>query len=429
MNFSERDQRVIWHPYTPAKGTVKPCPIKSARGSYLYDYNGQRIIDAISSWWVNTHGHGHPHIAEKVSEQIKQLDHVIFAGFTHEPAIALAERLLERLPDNQARIFYSDNGSTAVEVALKTAIQYYLNKGQKRSRIVAFEEAYHGDTFGAMSVSAHSIFTAAFTELTFEIHRIKLPANGNEQLSLDMLESFLKSGEVAAFIFEPLVLGAGGMLMYEPKALNRLIQLCKKYDTLTIADEVMTGFYRTGRFFASDYLTVKPDIFCLSKGITGGVLPLGVTSCSKDVFSAFDSDDIQKTLFHGHSYTGNPVACAAALAAMDLYDMQACAENVDRINKAHLFFKKRIEKHPLVVDARVTGTIIAIEIKTAAQTSYTNTIRETIVAFFMEKRILIRPLGNVIYVLPPYCISAADLHYIYDSIEAFCEKLLRQKDL
>lgn len=423
MNLTERDHKSIWHPYTPFTKKPESLPIVKAKGAYIYDDKGRKIIDAISSWWVTTHGHAHPHISKGVAKQIATLDHVIFAGFTHEPAIELAERLLLHLPDNQKRLFYSDNGSTAVEVGLKMALQYYYNKGEKRQKIIAFENAYHGDTFGAMSVSGKSIFTAPFDDLTFEVNRIKLPASGELTNTLTALEKILSSNDVAAFIFEPLVLGAGGMLMYEAEALDKLIAACKKYDTITIADEVMTGFYRTGTFFASLQLKEQPDILCLSKGITGGTLPLGATSCSDKIFEAFIEDDISKTLFHGHSYTGNPVVCAAAIAAMDLYEKPQCLKNITRINKKHLGFLKKIKALPNVNDARLKGTILAIEVTTDEKTSYTNKLRDSITAFFMEKKILIRPLGNVIYVLPPYCITSKDLDYIYHNITTFLTTL------
>jgi len=419
----QKDKDLIWHPYTHLKTADDIIPIAKARGTYLYDERGRKIIDAISSWWVNTHGHGHPHIVRRIAQQAKQLDHVIFAGFTHEPAVSLAERLLKHLPCNQKKLFFSDNGSTAVEVALKMALQYFHNKGTIRTGILAFENAYHGDTFGAMAVSGRSVFTAPFDELTFEINRLPLPDADNIDALLKHTESLLQKGQMAAFIFEPLVLGAGGMLMYEAKFLDALMALCKKHQTFTVADEVMTGFYRTGTFFASSQLTFKPDIMCLSKGITGGTLPLGVTSCTQEIFDAFVDDDMAKSLFHGHSYTGNPIVCAAAGAALDLYEDGKCVEKVAAISESHLKFYHKIKNHKALKNVRVTGTIMAFELASTETTSYTNTLKKVIYAHFLAKGILLRPLGNVFYILPPYCISRKDLKYIYDCISNFLNKL------
>jgi len=420
--LSERDAHAVWHPYTSLKNADIHIPIVKAKGAYLYAENGDKYIDAVSSWWVNTHGHCHPYIAKKVYQQIKKLDHVIFAGFTHATAIELAERLLSHLPENQNKIFFSDNGSTAVEVAIKMALQYYYNKEINKKNIIAFKNAYHGDTFGAMSVSGDSLFTTPFKDLTFDVIRIEEPVKNNETAALNQLKEVLERKDVAAFIFEPLVLGAGGMMMYEAPILDEMMALCKKHHVITIADEVMTGFFRTGHFFACDVLKNKPDIFCLSKGITGGTMPLGVTSCTQKIQNAFIDDDVLKTLYHGHSYTANSVACSAALASMDLYEKQNFIKHVKRIEKKHNYFLKSIKTHSSLTDVRQKGTILALEIKTESQTTYTNSIREEIKSFFLNKKILIRPLGNILYLMPPYCITNRDLDYIYGTIEAFLDK-------
>lgn len=410
-----RDSKVVWHPYTPMKLWPEAIGIVKGEGVYLYDEEGNKYIDAISSWWVNLHGHAHPYIAEKVSEQLRTLEHCIFAGFTHEPAVQLAEKLLSILPGNQAKIFYSDNGSTAVEVALKMSMQYWANIGKPRKKIVAIEGAYHGDTFGAMSVSARSIFTNTFNDYLFDTEFIPFPFADGEQ-SILHLEALLQSGEVAAFIAEPLVQGTAGMMMYDESVLEQYFSLCKKYDTIIIADEVMTGFGRTGTLFACDSVSSAPDIICLSKGLTGGTMPMGVTACTQQIFDAFYDDDRLKTLYHGHSYTANPVACAAALASFDLTVNQDCDNNRQRIADSYHNFAASLIGNNKVLDVRHKGTILAIELNTGTVTSYTNAERDRIYKFFLQKGILMRPLGNIIYLMPPYCITDDELEYIYNSI-------------
>lgn len=411
----ERDKKVIWHPYTQMKNALPHIPIVRGEGAYIFDEDGKRYIDAVSSWWVNIHGHAHPHIAKKVSEQLLILEQVIFAGFTHEPAVKLAERLLPLLPGNQEKVFYTDNGSTAVEVALKMCLQFFSNNGKPKSKVLAFKNAYHGDTFGAMSISGRSIFTDAFNGLLFDVEFIDLP---NEE-NISELKSHISNlrTELACFIFEPLILGSGGMLMYDAKYLDELVSHCRDNDILTIADEVMTGFGRTGTFFACERLTHKPDIFCLSKGLTGGTLPLGVTTCSNKIFDAFFSEDKIKTLYHGHSFTANPLSCVASLASLDILIDPATMANIKRIEASHVEFTKEIIGHKKIKDIRQTGTIIAIEWKTADGTSYLSELRNKLYLFFLNKGILLRPLGNIVYILPPYVTSDADLREIYDVIK------------
>lgn len=419
MSLTERDAKVIWHPYTQMKTAQTPIPIVRGEGLYLFEENGKKYMDAVSSWWVNIHGHSHPHIAKKVSEQLNTLEHVIFAGFTHEPAVELAERLLKILPGDQSKLFYTDNGSTAVEVALKMAIQYWHNQGKQKNKIVVFENAYHGDTFGSMSVSARSAFTAAFDSLLFDVISIPLPQPGNEKESLSALEMAIKNNgeEIAAFIFEPLILGAGGMLIYEPEALDALLNLCKQKNILCIADEVMTGFGRTGKLFACEYLQQEPDIICLSKGITGGTMALGATSCKQKIYDAFLSDDKLKTLFHGHSYTANPLACAASLASMDLLLSKETSSALIRISELHKSFAEKLKEYSSIENIRHRGTIIAFDIKNKEGVSYFNSVRDELYNFFLDKGIILRPLGNTLYIMPPYCISKEELDFIYNTIE------------
>ncbi len=417
--ITDLDREIIWHPYTQMKTAGAPIAIASAKDALLTTESGEIFIDAISSWWVTLHGHANARIAERVYQQMLELEHVIFAGFTHEPAVELGRRLLTHLPKNQEKLFFTDNGSTAVEVGLKMAIQYFHNQGKKRTKIIAFQDAYHGDTFGAMSVGGSVFFHDAFGEYLFEVALLPVPVPGREAESLSQLESLIAQhpDDIAAFIFEPLVLGAGGMLMYEPEALDSLIGKCQENGILCIADEVMTGFGRTGKFFASDYLEHQPDIIAMSKGLTGGTLPMAITACSSQVYAAFHSDDKYKALYHGHSYTGNPVGCAAGLASMDIMEEEETWNRIAGIANHHAVFAQHIRQHPRVKEVRQRGTIIAIELQTEESTTYFNSIRDQLNRYFIEQKVLLRPLGNVVYILPPYCITAEQLQRVYTVLE------------
>jgi len=425
-NIKTRDKEVIWHPYTAMKLSPEAIGIVKGEGIFLVDEEGNKYIDAIASWWVNLHGHSHPYIAKKISEQLLTLEHCIFAGFTHEPAVALAERLLAILPGNQKKIFYSDNGSTAVEVAIKISLQYWENKGTPKKRIIALEDAYHGDTFGAMSVSGRSIFTKAFNGFLFDVDFISFPSKENAAKSLQELEAILKKGDVAAFIVEPLIQGTAGMRMYSAEVLEQYFKLCKQYNALIIADEVMTGFGRTNTLFACDQVSTAADMICLSKGLTGGTMPMGITSCAQHIFDAFYDDDRMKTLYHGHSYTANPIACTAGLASLDLLLSNESKAYRQRIIAAHNTFVQQIKNHASITDVRQEGTVLAIELYTGAQTSYHHSQRDFIYNFFLQRGILMRPLGNIIYLIPPYCISNEQLRYIYSSIEELLTTLNSQ---
>lgn len=396
-----------------------PLMIANADGVNLFTPEGKRIIDVISSWWVNIHGHSNPYLAKAIADQANELEHVIFAGFTHEPAIRLAERLLEILPSNQAKIFFSDNGSTAVEVGVKMAFQYFYNQGIEKKKIIAIDGAYHGDTFGAMSVGERGPFTEPFDPYLFEVDFLDFPHKSEEERVWKHFSTLIESGEVAAFIFEPIVQGASGMRMYSAELLDRMIDLAQQHDVICIADEVMTGFGRTGPLFASDHLKSNPDILCLSKGLTGGALAMGVTSCTDKIQSAYRSNDLMKTFFHGHSFTGNPITCAVANASLDLLLEAECEENRMRIHQRHQQFLADIENHKLVRNPRVLGTILAFELNTERDTSYFNEARHHLYPYFIEKGLLLRPLGNVIYLIPPYIISDQDLDYIYHTVLDF----------
>jgi adenosylmethionine-8-amino-7-oxononanoate aminotransferase len=421
--LARKDREYIWHPFTPLINDVEPLLIEEASGVYLHTPDGRKIIDAVSSWWVNLHGHSHPHIAAAIAAQAAKLDHVIFAGFTHAPAITLAERLLNLLPSNQRRVFFSDNGSTAVEVGLKMAVQYWRNQGIEKNKIVALDGAYHGDTFGAMAVGERGLFTAPFSHLLFDVSFLDFPVPEREEQVVAQFRKLVAGGEVGIFIFEPLVQGASGMRMYGEAVLNTLIQIAHSHDVICIADEVFTGFGRTGKYFASDYLTGQPDIVAISKGITGGTMPLSVTSCSEKVLEAFRTTDFTKTLFHGHSYTANPIACAAANASFELLTSPSCQHQIALIGKKHRAFAQEMSQHRNVSAARTRGTIMALDIRTNEDTSYSNTLRKRIYPYFMERNILLRPLGNTIYMVPPYVITEEELDRVYDAIRSFLDSL------
>lgn len=422
MNWLSADKNLIWHPYTQQKTAPEPILIEKAAGAWLYDDKGRKILDAISSWWVTLHGHGHPYIAERVGQQAKILEQVIFAGFTHKPAIALAEKLVPLLPGVFTKIFYSDNGSTATEVAIKMALQYWWNTNagknpSSRKKILAFKDAYHGDTFGAMSVSGRSVFTEAFADQLFEVVFIDLPDENN----MPALSLFLeKEGStIAAFIYEPLLQGAGGMNMYSAAAMDELLQRVKAQEILCIADEVLTGFGRTGRLFAGDYLQEKADIICLSKGLTGGTMALGVTACSEKIYAAYWSDDRRKTFFHGHSFTANPLACTAALASLELFEKEDTLNRIARIaswnSEAKPALEDILQKKEIISGCRQLGTILAFEIG-GGTNQYLKAVGQRITADALKRGLYLRPLGNTLYTMPPFCLEKSEHQWMIEQI-------------
>ena len=421
MNLSERDKLYNWHPYTQHKTAPNFPAIVKGKDALLWDENGKEYIDAIASWWVNPYGHSNKIIADAIYEQLTTLEHVLFGGFTHDKAVLLAEKLMEILPNNQKKLFYSDNGSTAVEVALKCALQYNYNKGIKKTKIIAFENAFHGDTFGAMASSGISFFTEAFKGSLLEVVRISVPTFGNEEKSLQTLKNLVATNEYAAFIFEPLVQGAAGMVMYSPKVLDNMIAICTENNVFTIADEVMTGFGKTGKIFATDYLVNKPDMMCLSKALTGGTIPMAITTFTQEIFDGFYDDDTNKALFHGHTFTANPTGCSAALASINLLQTDEMQDNIARINNLHLAFEQKIKTHPKVKTTRVLGVIFALEIRTENQESYYGTMRNKLYDFFIENGIILRPVGNIVYILPPYIIEDSQLEKVYTTIKKALE--------
>jgi adenosylmethionine-8-amino-7-oxononanoate aminotransferase len=421
MNFSERDKKHNWHPYTQHKTAAEFPAIVKGKAALLWDENGKEYIDAIASWWVNPFGHSNQVIADAIYAQLTTLEHVLFGGFTHDKAVILSEKLMEILPSNQKKIFYSDNGSTTVEIAIKSALQYNYNKGIKKTKVIAFEDAFHGDTFGAMAASGISFFTEAFKGSLLQVVRIPVPTAGNEQKSIDALQKLVETNEFAAFIFEPLVLGAAGMVMYQPEVLDQLIAICKQNNVFTIADEVMTGFGKTGKTFACDYLEQQPDMMCLSKALTGGTIPMAITTFTDEVFNGFYDDDTNKALFHGHTFTANPTGCAAALASISLLQTEEIQENIKMVNQSHLAFESKIKNHPKVKTTRVLGVIFALEIKTETEETYYGTMRTKLYNFFIENGIIMRPVGNIIYILPPYIITENQLQKVYQTIEKAIE--------
>ena len=416
------DASHVWHPYTQHGIPEQPIEIVRGAGAYLYDANGREIFDAISSWWVTLHGHAEPTVAAAIAEQARTLEQVIFAGFTHEPAALLAAELIKRVPRGLERIFFSDDGSTAVEVAVKIALQHWQLRGEKRRLIVALENAYHGDTFGAMSVSARGLFTDPFVEKLFEVVHLPDPVDGDPVAAFEQVLQMRKS-EVAALIVEPMILGSGGMRFWSADKLRSLRELCAHYGTLFIADEVMTGFGRTGPLFACEHAGISPDLMCLSKGITGGFLPMGATLATEELFASFRSEDRKRTLFHGHSYTANPIACAAARASLRLLDDASSARRA-AIEASHQAAAARFRSTRGITNVRVLGTILAADF-VVPDSGYLSSIGLTFKRQALERGVLLRPLGDTVYLLPPFCTTPQDLARAYDIIAEFAESQSR----
>lgn len=409
------DAAHVWHPYTQHHDAPLPVPIVRAKGAWLYDADDKPILDAISSWWVTTHGHCHDDIVDAIADQARQLDQVIFAGFTHEPAAALAAELVQRLPRGLSKIFFSDDGSTAVEVAIKLSLQSFANRGEPRRLIAALDNAYHGDTFGAMAASGRGVFTQMYEPLLFEVARLPDPSQGDTVAALDALIAE-RGTELAAVIVEPLVLGASGMRVWDEQVLQAIRERTAAAGVHLIADEVLTGFGRTGPLFACERAEVRPDLLCMSKGLTGGVLPLGATAATEDIFDAFRSADRSKTFFHGHSYTANPIACAAALASLQLFDDDSDDDRV-RIEVAHARQLETLRGMKGVRAVRQIGTIAAVELD--APPGYLSDIGRELAAYSLQQGVLLRPLGNVAYCLPPYCITDDELELVYGVLRRF----------
>ena len=403
----------IWHPFTQ-HGLQEPIPhVVSAKGAILHTAEGMEVIDAISSWWVTTHGHTHPRITAAIAEQASKLDQIIFAGWTHEPAQQVANGLRAIMPDSLTRIFFSDSGSTSVEVALKMALGYWLNKGEPRHRIVVMDNSYHGDTIGAMSVGARGVFNKAYQPLLFDVATVPFPYRGCEQATFDALEVACCHG-AAAFVVEPLILGAGGMLMYSAETLAEMHRICAAYGTLFIADEVMTGWGRTGALLACDHADIAPDILCLSKGLTGGSIPLAVTMASEPIYQAHYGPDRSTMFFHSSSYTANPLACAAAAANLAIWRDEPVIDRIAALSQRQARHLEELIGVPSACNPRQLGTIAAFDVGESG--GYLSDLAPKMLAMFRERGVLLRPLGTTVYVMPPYCITANQLDHVYTVI-------------
>ncbi len=422
MTLSERDKKHIWHPLKQHQTHPESLGIVKAKGCMLTDEFGNEYIDAVSSWYTCMFGHCNDYIIEKVHKQMQQLDQIMFSDFTHPAAVELSEKLIAILPNNQAKIFFNDNGSTAVEAAIKMALQYYYNKGEKRSVFIAFENGFHGDTFGAMSASGLSVYNGPFEDFLIDVYRIPVPNGQNHQEILVQLEKIIKEFKVAAFVYEPILQGAAGMKVHNAKGLNEILKYLQSKNILTIADEVMTGFGKTGKHFASDYLETKPDIMCMSKALTGGMVPMAITSCTQKIYDAFLSNDIAKGFFHCHTYSANPIACAAAIASIELLTSSEIQKNMNWIAMEHQKFNDTIKQHPMIKATRNIGVVFALDLDTNMERY--GSLRDLLLKSFMEKGVFLRPLGNTIYIQVPYVITKQQLQKVYRTIEKVLNELL-----
>ncbi|MEE2800985.1 MAG: adenosylmethionine--8-amino-7-oxononanoate transaminase [Bacteroidota bacterium] len=411
------DQAHVWHPLTQHKTAGNPLPIERAQGNYLYDFENKAYFDAISSWYTCSYGHVNPALTTALKDQVDKLHHVVFAGMTHEPVARLSKSLINILPDNQEKLFFSENGSTSVEIALKMAFQFHFNQGEKRNVVIALENGFHGDTFGAMSASGLSVYNGPFEDFFIEVIRIPAPTENNVEQILNSLESLIENNRISSFIYEPLVQGAAAMQLNDAAALSQVIELCKQQGIITIADEVMTGFGKTGTYFASDQIDQKPDIMCLSKALTGGIMPMAITTCTQQVFDAFYDDEMARGLFHGHTYSGNPLGCAVAAAAIDQLTSNSIQKNIDYITNKNLEFKHVLSSHPRVSNARSKGVILAMDLAIKME-RYGNQ-RDKMFKWFWDRGVFLRPLGNTIYIVPPFTTSPEQLKSLHETMLQF----------
>jgi len=419
LGLQERDKNHIWHPLKQHQLNPNSLPIVKAKGCVLTDDKGNEYIDAIASWYTCMFGHCNEFITSRVTAQMQQLDQVMFSDFTHEPAVKLSEELIKILPKNQNKIFFSENGSTSVEVGIKMALQYHFNKDERRDTFIAFENGFHGDTFGAMAVSGLSVYNGPFEDFLMDIKRIPTPDGNNTQEILEQLKEIVTNNKVAGFVYEPLVQGAAGMKIHDATGLGEILKFCKDNSVLTIADEVMTGFGKTGKHFASDYIEIKPDIICLSKALTAGLMPMAITSCTQDIYDAFLSNDISKGMFHCHTYCANPLACTAAIASVELLQSDEIQNNIQAIIASHKVYNERIKNHPKVKSTRQLGVIYALDLNTEMERY--GSLRDKLLKFFMDHGVFLRPLGNTIYIQVPYVITQEQLQKVYKTIEEALE--------
>ena len=416
----------VWHPFTQMKTAKPPLKVVKAEGTWLYTEDGRKYLDVNSSWWVNVHGHGNSYIKEAISAQFEKIDHVIFAGATHPKGEELAKRICEVLPNHFEKVFFSDDGSTSVEVALKMAFQYFHNQGENKRRVLALDGSYHGDTFGAMSIGQRGYFNEPFEHFFFDVDFLDFPEKEAENEILQHAKKLFQTEEFAALIVEPLVQGSAGMRMYSAGFLDQLTRLARENNVLVIFDEIMTGWGRTGKLFAMNHCQELPDIVCLSKGLTGGVLPLGLTVTTNAVYEAFLSEEKVKALLHGHSFTGNPLSCAAACASLDLFAQDSTKKAIEELVGWNTDLKTKIESGDWPCSVRQTGTILAIEIETGEGNTYFSSIRDEAYEYFQENEILLRPLGNVIFINPPYSITKAEHEHFEKALFVFLNRIKAQ---
>lgn len=411
----------VWHPFTQ-HGLCEPIPqVISASGSHLHCADGRSLIDGISSWWVITHGHCEPRIVDAIANQAGRLDQLIFAGYTHAPAEQLAHSLTRLTPPGLSRVFFSDSGSTAVEVALKMALGHWHNRGEPRHRIVVMDHSYHGDTIGTMSVGERGAFNRAYAPLLFDVATVPFPGPGMEQTSLDALDRLCAAPEKpAAFIVEPLILGSGGMLFYGPHVLEEMAKICRRHDVLFIADEVMTGWGRTGSLFAFDQVGISPDILCIAKGLTGGAVPLAATLASEAIFASHYSEDRADMFFHSSSFTANPIACAAANANIAIWDEGGVIERIAALGESLDAGLATLTDDSRFSNPRRMGAIAAVDL-TVEDSGYLSSVAPRLRAHFLERGLLLRPLGNTIYTMTPYCTTAAEVERIFAAISEAAE--------
>jgi adenosylmethionine-8-amino-7-oxononanoate aminotransferase len=413
----KNDASFIWHPLTQHKTATAPLAISHAKGNYLYDFDGKNYFDGISSWYTCSYGHTNPALTSAIKNQVDQLHHIVFAGMTHEPAATLGKKLIAILPDNQQKLFFSENGSTSVEIGLKMAFQYHFNKGEKRNTVVALENGFHGDTFGAMSASGLSVYNGPFEDFFIDVVRIPAPTKENLEQVLLLVDTILEQQQISSFIYEPLVQGAAAMQLNDNEALCQVINKFQQHGVIAIADEVMTGFGKTGTYFASDQIGAKPDVMCLSKALSGGIMPMAITSCTSDIYDAFYDDELAKGLFHGHTYSGNPLGCAAASAAIDLLISEEIQENIKRITRSNLAFQTKIEAHSSVSAVRTKGVILAMDL--AIEMERYGNKRNEMFQWFWQRGLFLRPLGKTVYIVPPFTSSEQEMNFVYKLLEEF----------
>jgi adenosylmethionine-8-amino-7-oxononanoate aminotransferase len=429
----ERDRRYIWHPFTQHGIESEPIVIARAKGASLFDGDGREILDLISSWWTCTHGHSHPKINAALAEQASQFEHVMFAGFTHRPAADLAEAVAKALPGDLKRVFFSDDGSTSVEVALKIAYQYWINVGQPQRRmLIGFDGGYHGDTLGAMSLGRGSQMFTAFRDLMCKVAVLPYPATFESDDAADEREAgalsafealvaFDRGDTIAALIIEPLLQGAGGMRVCRPSFLKRLVAKAREAGILVIFDEVATGFGRTGTLFAMEQADVVPDLVCLSKGLTAGYMPLAATVAREAIFEAFIGENFDRALPHGHSFTANPLSCAVALASLALFEEEKTLERIARINAHHRAMMTELAMRPDVTRPRLIGSILAFDVKEAG--AYQSATSRALRDWYLAHGLNIRPLGQTLYLMPPYCITDDELARAYAGLVEGLDRL------